>query len=265
VTNAEEPPIPDAEQSPEATKPARWKLGLVITGIVIIQIGNLIANATLFTLIAKHPLWLIFLQPTTKNLILIAGQLPFAVFFFVAVLRRQVPHVLWWQIGRWYGDAGIAWVKKKSPEIATLLQWLEEKFPKYGWLICLLYPHPAVCALAGASSMRFIPFLIFTFIGIIGYVWAAWAGADLLSPVVDPITEFSSNNFIPLTVLTVGITAFLFWQSNRNENKKIESVHQMEEELDAEFDKHIDNEIKRHVDESVEQLPEDDRETRKPE
>jgi membrane protein DedA with SNARE-associated domain len=244
VTDAELP----TEEHVERPRPAKWKVSLVIGLIVLIQIGNWIASATLFSLIAHHPMWLVILQPTTKNLLLIATQIPLLLFMTVAVLRRQVPHVLWWFIGRWYGDAGLAWIKKRSPDIGSIIEVLENKFPKYGWLICLLYPHPIVCAMAGASAMRFVPFLIYTFIGIIAYVAAARAFGDFLSPVTEWITQFSRDNMIVLTVVTIAITAFMFWQSNRKGTNKIESIHRIEDELDQELeDQAID-----HLRESME-------------
>lgn len=255
VTNAEEPPTPDEQPTDTVRppRPARWKLSLVIAGIVIIQVANLIANFTLPFLIAKHPMWLVFMQPTTKNLLAIAAKLPFELFFITAVLRRQVPHILWWYIGRWYGDAGIAWIKKRSPDIGRMIEMLERKFPKYGWLICLLYPHPVVCAMAGASAMRFLPFLIYTYIGIMAFVWAAWAGSDLLSPVIDPIIRFTTDYFIPLTVVTVVLTAIMFWQSNRTGENKIDSIHRIEEELDHELDQKLEKVVDERLHEGLEE------------
>jgi membrane protein DedA with SNARE-associated domain len=236
VTNNEDPPPPAEAPHPKRPKPDKWKVSLVIGLIVLVQIGNWIASATLFSLIAHHPMWLVILQPTTKNLLLISTQIPLVLFMIVAVLRRQVPHVLWWFIGRWYGEAGLAWIKKRSPDIGSIIEMLESKFPRYGWLICLLYPHPVVCAMAGASAMRFVPFLVYTFIGIIAYVAAARAFGDFLSPVTEWITEFSRDNMIALTVFTVAVTAFMFWQGNRKGTNKIEPIHRIEDELDQELE-----------------------------
>lgn len=226
-----EPPSVPADE-PARPRPAKWKVTLVILGVIIIQIGNYIASATIGALLAHHPMYLLLLQPTTKNLLLVATQIPLVTFFVVAVLRRQVPHPLWFLIGRWYGKSGIAWVKRYSPDIAVMIEFIEEKFPRYGWLICLLYPHPAVCAMAGASNMGFIPFLIYTFIGIIGYVWASRVFGDFLSPVTHWITDFARHYMIPLTVLTVLIVVIGIWKGVRSGSPKFESINQIENELE---------------------------------
>jgi membrane protein DedA with SNARE-associated domain len=225
--------LPWASDRRGQPRPAKWKVTLVIGGIVAIQIGNYIATATIGALLAHHPMYLLLLQPTTKNLLLVATQIPLVTFFVVAVIRRQVPHPLWFFIGRWYGKSGIAWVKRYSPDTAAILDLIEDKFPRYGWLICMIYPNPVICAMAGASEMRFIPFLIYTFTGIIGYVWASRLFGDFLSPVTHWITDFARHYTIPITILTVVIVLFGIWQGVRNGSPKFESIEQIENELEG--------------------------------
>src|SRR5689334_6552563 len=77
-----EPPVPDKDAGQiQPTRPARWKLTLVVSGILVIQIANWIASASFFALIDKHPLWLVLLQPTTKNLLVVAEHISLVTFF----------------------------------------------------------------------------------------------------------------------------------------------------------------------------------------
>jgi membrane protein DedA with SNARE-associated domain len=234
VTDAEEP-TPAALADEHPPRPARWKLTLVIGAIIGIQAVNYIASASVAYLVNEHPLWLVLMQPTTRNLLFVSDKIFWITFFVITILRRQVPHPLWFLIGRWYGEPGLRWVSKRFPEVHSLLQQVEGAFPRWGWLVCILYPHPAVCALAGASKMRFVPFLVYTFIGIIGFVSLAYFVGDWLTPVTHPILDFSKEYVIPLTALTVALTAFAIWRAFRAD--KLESIGEMERELDEEAKK----------------------------
>lgn len=227
-------------------RPAKWKVTLVVTGIVVIQIANYIASASLAVLVNEHPLWLVLMQPTTKNLLLVTGKIWIVTFLVVAILRRQVPHILWFFIGRWYGQAGLDWVSKRFPDFGQLISQIEDAFPKWGPLICALYPHPVVCAMAGASKMRFVPFLIYTFAGIILFVSMARIFGDWLKPVTDPLLNFSQEYVVPLTILTVAITAYMVWKAMRAH--KLESVETIERELEEELVEELQQEMNKEAD-----------------
>jgi membrane protein DedA with SNARE-associated domain len=232
---------PDEEL--EATPPARQRPGrailtLAFTPLVLITVGNYVATAFLPSLIANHPAWLIGLDPRTRNLVLVATKLSLQTYFLLAVVRRMIPHPLWFMVGRWYGDAGVRWIEKRSPDIGALVATLERWFPRFGWLICLLYPHPLVCVLAGASSMSFLAFMLYTLVGVIFFVWTSRVFGDILHGPVSAITNFASDYKWPLTALSIILVLGYFFMGDRS--NKLESVSRMEDELEEEANRNDD-------------------------
>lgn len=203
----DEPTEPEESRndSVTTTTPARWQVVAVIAPLVLLTIGNYVASAILFTLIKRHPGWLVALNPTTRNLILVASEMPAFFYYALAIPRRMLPHPLWFLIGRWYGQRGIKLVQKYSPDTAALVATLEEYFPRFGWLILILYPNPVVCAMAGASAMNFWIFFACALAGVIGFVVVSRVFGDVLHPVTSSIANFGQHYWIPLTILTVAI------------------------------------------------------------
>jgi membrane protein DedA with SNARE-associated domain len=217
----------------DSAGPNRLLLGLVLCTLVVLTAGNYISTAILFTLIKHHPAWLIGLNPTTRNLILVSNEMSAVSYFVLAVVRRMFPHPLWFLIGRWYGNAGIKWVEKRSPDIGAMVSTLERYFPRFGWLICIIYPHPLVCTMAGASAMSFLAFTVYTLLGVIGFVWLSRVFGDFLHPVTNSIANFGSHYWIPLTVLSVLVVIIGFFAGEKGGRSKIESIGQIEAELNA--------------------------------
>lgn len=215
------------------TKPKRWQLILVLSLIFAIFVANNVATLTMSGLMKQHPTWLILLNPITRNLLFVAPQVDWLPYFLLAVPRRMLPHPLWFFIGRWYGQKGIDWVTKRSPDIGAMFEWLERHFPAFGWLICLVFPHPLVCTMAGASKMKFTRFFGYCLAGIMFFVSVAYFLGDWLSPLTKPVVNFADHNKWPIIAITlVLMVASYFLNRQQGRPSKFESVEKMERELE---------------------------------
>lgn len=216
-------------------RPHKVVLALTFGPLVLMTIGNYVATASFFKLADDHPLWLVLLNPRTQNLVLVATKIGLLAYFASAIARRMLPHPLWFMVGRWYGDAGVRWLEKRSPDLGTMVTKLEQWFPRWGPLLCILYPHPLVCVLAGASEMRFGWFFLYNLVGIVAFVTVARLFGDLFKPVTEGITDFGGRYWIPLTVLTVAMALWGIWRSEADGTSTIEGIGEIEEQLEAEL------------------------------
>ncbi len=227
--------LPTTQPSTDAPRkgPPRWALLSVLGLIAGIAIANWIAAVTLSGLLKDHPVLLMMLNPITRNLLLVADRIDPFLFFTLAFIRRMVPHPAWFLIGRWYGERGIAWVKKHSPDIAMMIEWIEERFPRFGWLFCVLYPHPAVCAMAGTSRMTMKAFLIWCSVGIIGFVTAAYFLGDWASPITTPLVNFADRYKWPIMGISLVLMVVSYKLNAAEGRGQFESIDQMEAELEG--------------------------------
>lgn len=224
--------VPDEPATPHHARPPRFWLWFVLTLIAVIYVANWVATVSISGLMKEHPTVLILLNPITRNLLLVADRIDWVAFFVIATVRRMVPHPAWFMIGRWYGKRGIDWVGKKSPDIGQYITSIEKHFPRFGWLIVALYPHPLICAMAGASKMKFWTFFWWCAAGIVFWVGIAFAFGDVLTPVTHPIVNFADRWkwwIIPGTFALMALSYFL-----NDQAQKWESVGHMERDLEAE-------------------------------
>ena len=93
-------------------------------------IGNYAGGAFFPTLVNDHPLLLIILSPSNRNFVFVADQIDPVSYFVVGTLRLLAPDPLFFLLGRWYGDAAITWMERRTPTYGQLMRTLERWFAK---------------------------------------------------------------------------------------------------------------------------------------
>lgn len=229
----QDPPGPPADE-PSRHRPSRLQLTLVLTPLVVLTIAANLANAFFPTLVKESPVALIALDPRSRNLLLVVTQVSVVTFFGVSLLRRVLFDPLYFQLGRWYGDAAVRWLEKRSPDLGEMVGTIETWFPRWGRLLVAVYPHPLVIVLAGASPMSLFTFMAWNVLGnivAIGLVW--WAGDVFQGPLVG-VTDFLRRWSVPLTVLSFAIAAVYFLRNRARGDAGYGSVASMQADLEKE-------------------------------
>jgi len=223
----------DARPDPRPA-PSKRALWLTIAPLVILTIFANVGAAFRPRLIANHPLILLMADPKNLNIVLVTAKVSFAALLVVVVIRRLLANPFYYLLGYWYGDAAIRWLEKRSPELGTLATTIERWFPRWGVLIVLVYSHPLVVVMAGASEMKLIAFMIYDFIGTTASVLLLRQFGVRFDSAINPVTGFITRYSIPLTVLSFVLVAYYLWDGQRKGKSKIGSVGDIERELEHE-------------------------------
>lgn len=209
----------------------RRRLALLVVPMVLIVTASTVGDALSPTLLADAPLLLVALVPRNRFLVLAAPQLDFVPFFAVGMVRLALTDPLFYLFGRWYGDRAIDWVEKRAGtpgSVRTLERW----FRRAAYPVVAVAPNNIVCVLAGASHMPPGWFLLANLGGTalrMGLIW--WLGDVFSEPLLD-VVEFVNDNRWWFTALTVAIVVLSVWRGRRRGTSAIESVDEVERELE---------------------------------
>src|SRR5687768_4487107 len=138
--------------------PGRHTLKLLAVPIVGLIILSNVGNALAPDLVNSHPLQLIAMNASNRNLILVTNQLDALSYYVVGSLRLLVADPLFFLIGYWYGDTALTWMERRTKTFGqTLRQW-ESWFGKAAYPIVFVAPNQYICLFAGAAGMSTIGF-----------------------------------------------------------------------------------------------------------
>jgi len=242
-TDGEHPPDDERKVPAEGkteiggpTRPSRLKLSLAVVPLVALTIAGWLGTAIRPNLIAHHPLGLLIYDPRTFHMVLVGTRVSLLAFVFVVIIRRLLFDPCYFMLGRWYGDAAVRWLEKRSPEIGTLAASVERWFPRWGRLLVFFHPAPVVMVVAGASKMSFKAFMFYDFLGTALVVVLARRFGWILEPVAKPVTGFITRQQVPLIAISVALVVFTIWNSRRN-GHSMTSISDVEADLKEEADK----------------------------
>lgn len=219
------------EPSPRP-KPSRRTLALIVTPLIVLYVAAVVGNALTPTLVAKHPLLLVFLEPRNRNLILVSQKVDQVPFMLVGFFRRVLADPLYYLLGYLYGDAAVRWAEKRMGEAGSLVRGLEKAFAKAGPVVVFVSPGALVCVLAGACRMRPLLFAAMNVLGTVAILFALYAFGDVFEGPVSALNRFISHNFKWLTIMSVVLTAWWLWDQRRKGTSELESVSEIAKELE---------------------------------
>lgn len=220
--------------------PSRRTLTLLVTPIIGIVIIGLVGQGFFPTLLRDHPLALVALEPRARNLVLVAGReggVDYLPFLVIAVVRKVVSDPLFYLLGWYYGDNAVAWVERKMNDQSGVVRAMERGFQRAGWAMVFFFPGGLVCALAGATAMRFGLFIALNIVGTIFMVSLYYMLADVpwFEAPLEWLTGFITANARWLTAVSLALTALWVLNQRRQGKLEVESVERIEHQLEGEL------------------------------
>lgn len=195
--------------------PSRQALGATVLAIIALVVANNIGNAVAPALLpvpddptkSSNPLLLIALSPAIRNQVAVVNYIEPWWFLAVAGLRLLVADPLFFLLGRWYGDAGIKWMERRSAMAGEVGREVEKWFAKVGPLAVFVAANNIVCLLSGASNMRRSVFWAANIAGTLTRLLLIMWFADLLNNEIDTALNWVGDYRPFLLALSVAVVA----------------------------------------------------------
>lgn len=219
---------------PKDAKPNRLRLRILLGLIVVLTVTNLVGDILAAGLVETHPLWLIALNSRKRWIALVATNTDLVPFFIVAVGRQLLSDPLYYAIGRWYGDAGTRWLERKLGEGGSFIKWLESGFARAAWPMVAVFPNPIISMLAGASGMPPVLFAALNLGGTVITVAIIRKFGDVFSGPLEAVTGFLNDYRLPIIAISFVLFGLNAALSRKKGTSELESVKELERELDDE-------------------------------
>ena len=212
--------------------PSRLARNVVIGMVAVLFLAANLANTVLVSFVDKYPVLLIAFNSSNRNLVLASGELDAWTFYVVGFLRLLVSDPLFYLLGRWYGDAGIRWMERRSPMYGRMLRTAEGWFKKASYVVIAIAPNNYFCLFAGASGMPVAGFLIANVTGTAVRLFLLRSFGNLFEEPLEAVRNFIADN--RLLVFTIGIVAFAasLWVDRRS-GGEVEGVLELDREVSA--------------------------------
>lgn len=213
-------------------RPSRRRLAVVLVPIGVLLALGAVGTALTPVLAVKHPLVLMVLEARNRNLVL-ARHVDVVPFVVVGTIRRLVSDPLFFLLGRWYGEAGVRWLERRSGS-GRVVALTERAFRRASYPMVFLFPGALVCSLAGATGMSPVRFAIANVSGTIAAVVALRVFGDVFAKPVDAVLHFFGHHLVAATAIT--LAAVLGWvlYERLSRGEHVPGLDEIEEELEAE-------------------------------
>ena len=218
----------------EKARPSRSRLWLVLAPLLVLVVAAQVGDAFAPTLATEHPLTLITLNARNRNLILTTNELDALSYYGVGFLRLLVSDPLFFILGYWYGDAGVAWVEKRSTSFGSMLRTWEWMFQKAAWPLVAIAPNNFICLFAGAAGMAPAVFITLNVLGTIVRLWLIRILGETFEAPLDSVLAFIRDYRLPLTVITLALVVVTVIADRRSGKGEIEALTHIEDELGTE-------------------------------
>ncbi len=211
-------PEPAAEPSPPAPgPPSRWARNAVVVPLIVLVICGYVSTALLGALLDKHPLWLIGLSASNRNLVLANRYLDVLPYYVVGTLRLLAPDPLFYLLGVWYGDAAVRWMERKSPTYGELMRSGERLFGKAGYPLVFIAPNNPVCLFAGAAGMNVAAFAALDVTGTVTRLWVLRTVGNVFDTPLNAVRTFITDHRPIVIAVSVLLVAYTVWSERRRE------------------------------------------------
>lgn len=218
-------PGQEARPGPPSTLARNATIGVLVALVVAANLGNVLFAS----LVNDHPLALIAMNPSNRNLALASANLDALAFYGVGMLRLLLPDPLFFLLGRWYGDAAIRWMERKAPTYGELLRQLEHWFGKARYVVVAIAPNNPVCLFAGAAGMSVVGFAVANVVGTAVRLVLIRAFSSVFEDLLGSVRGFIGDYRWPITALSVVLVAFTIWNDRRGGRDGIGDLVNLEE------------------------------------
>jgi len=166
-------------------------------------------------LLTYSPLLLVALAPEGRHLLLAAPLVDPILFVVVVTVRLLAADPFLYLFGARYGDEGVRWMERRSGSVGRFARWLERLFARWWGPIVFLSSGPIVCVLAGASKVRFVPFMVVNVAGSLATAALYMFFADALSEWTGIIRDFVAREVVAFTVVSCVLAGLWAYRSAR--------------------------------------------------
>jgi membrane protein DedA with SNARE-associated domain len=217
---------------PPSGPPSRLARNIVIGMVGVLFLAANLANTVLVSFVDRYPALLIAFNSSNRNLVLASGELNAWTFYLVGFLRLLVSDPLFFLLGRWYGDAGIRWMERRSPMYGRMLRKAEGWFKKASYPVIAIAPNNYFCLFAGASGMPVAGFLVANMLGTAVRLFVLRSFGNLFDGPLEAVRDFIADN--RLLVFAVGMVAFIasIW-ADRRSGGEVDGVLELDREVAA--------------------------------
>jgi membrane protein DedA with SNARE-associated domain len=212
------------ETESPAERPSRKRLAIVVAPIVGLIVAAYVGDALTTTLAEDHPLLLVLLNARSRILVLTTNQLDAVSYYLAAGGRLLASDPLFYLLGRWYGDAMIVWVEKRSKTFGEQIRLYERAFAKAAYPLVFIMPNPYICVFAGASGMKVRSFFTLNIAGTVARLYMIRVLGKRFDSPIQSVLRFFGQYRIPLLIFSVGLTVFIIWNDRRQGKDEIGSM-----------------------------------------
>jgi membrane protein DedA with SNARE-associated domain len=212
-----------------AGRPSRSRVALVVVPIVALIVAAYVGDGLTTTLAKNHPLLLVLLNARSRVLVLTTNQLDTVSYYLGAGLRLLSSDPLFYLLGRWYGDAMIVWVEKRSKTFGEQIRLYERGFAKAAYPFVFIMPNPYICVFAGASGMRLGSFFTLNILGTVARLYLIRRLGEAFNEPIQTVLRFFARYRLPLFVISVALVVFIIWNDRRQGKSEIGSMLELAE------------------------------------
>jgi len=205
-------------------RPDRARLMLVVVPIVALIAAAYVGDALTTTWADSHPLLLTLLNARNRVLFLTTNQLDTVSYYLAAGLRLLASDPLFYLLGRWYGDAMVVWVEKRSKTFGEQVRLYEKAFAKAAYPIVFIAPNAYIYLFAGASGMPIGGFFAVNIAGTIVRLCLIRRVGEAFDAPIKSVLRFFARYRLPLFVISVALIVFIVWNDRRQGKDEIGSM-----------------------------------------
>lgn len=179
----------------------------------------------------QYPELFIAMNARNRNLVLVRSELTWWAFFGIATVRLLVSDPLFFLLGRWYGDAGVRWIERRSVTYGPLARSAEKWFGKASYPLIVIAPNNYICLFAGAGGMSVPVFAALNVGGTVVRLTALWFAADWVSAPLDVVRDFISDNRWLVFGVSLGLLALSLWSDRRAGGGEVGGLLHLDDEI----------------------------------
>jgi membrane protein DedA with SNARE-associated domain len=209
--------------------PGRSRLVLVVAPIVALVVAAYVGDALTTTWADRHPLLLVMLNARNRVLVLTTNQLDAVSYYVVGALRLLASDPLFYLLGRWYGDAMVVWVEKRSKSFGEQIRLYERGFTKAAYPLVFIAPNPYICLFAGAAGMPVPNFFVVNIAGTVARLYLIRRVGEAFDAPIRSLLHFFDRYRVPLLIFSVALVAFVLWNDRRQGKDEIGSMLELAE------------------------------------
>ena len=215
---------------PAGGPPSRLTRNIVIVAAIGFFVAAIVGDVFFLAQVDRHPAIFIGLNARNRNLVLAKSYLSWEAFFGIATIRLLASDPLFFVLGRWYGDAGVRWIEKRSVTYGPMARTAERWFGKASYPLVLLAPNNYICLFAGAGGMSVGVFAALNVVGTVVRLTILWFVTESVSEPLDVVRGFIVDNRLLVFGISAALVVLSLWNDRRNGGGEVGGLLHLDDE-----------------------------------